>query len=98
MAQFDVYRVRGGLVLDCQSDLLSTLKPRLVVPLRRSGGEAPAPTQRLTPVFNVAGDRHVMVTPLVRGIDRRGIEQTVGSLAAHEYEIKATLDFLVSGF
>lgn len=42
MAQFDVYRVRGNvLVLDCQSDLLSSLTSRFVVPLR-----GPAPPSR----------------------------------------------------
>lgn len=39
-----------------------------------------------------------MMTPIARSIDRRDIEATVGSLTAHDYEIKAALDFLVSGF
>lgn len=99
MAQFDIYRVsEGSLVLDCQSDLLSILTSRFVVPLRLVGDKAPASTPRLTPIFDILGDRHVMVTPLARGLDRRDIKETIGSLAAHEYEIKAALDFLVSGF
>jgi toxin CcdB len=99
MAQFDVLRTRGGaLVLDCQSDLLELLETRFVVPLRREGVEAPRASQRLTPIFEIAGERYVMVTPLARGIDRQDIEGFVTSLATHEYEIKGALDFLVSGF
>ncbi len=98
MAQFDVYRVRGNvLVLDCQSDLLSSLTSRFVVPLRRSESEAPTPTRRLTPTFDIAGERYVMMTPIARSIDRRDIEATVASLAVREYEIKAAIDFLTGG-
>lgn len=39
-----------------------------------------------------------MLTPLVRGISRRDIEETIGSLRDHEYAIKIALDMLISGF
>ena len=98
MAQFDICQVRGGgLVLDCQSDLLSSLKTRRVVPLRHEGDEAPKPIRGLMPVFDVAGEPHVMVTPLARAIAVRDIDATIGSLVSREYEIKAALDLLISG-
>ncbi len=96
MAQFDVYRVRdGGLAVDCQADLLDDLPTRLLAPLRPEHGE---PIGRLTPSFVVAGERLTMLTPLVRGVARRDIEETVGSLRDHEYAIKIALDMLISGF
>lgn len=96
MAQFDVYHVRGNvLVLDCQSDLLDDLPTRFVVPLRSTDG---AVVPRLNPVFIIQGERLTMLTPLARGIDIRDIEGTVASLIDHEYEIKAALDMLVSGY
>ena len=96
MAQFDVYRVRGGVLgLDCQSDLFDQLPMRFVVPLRADERIA---MQRLTPILTINGERLVMLTPLGRGIDRRDIQATICNLADQEVEIKAALDVLISGF
>ncbi len=95
MAQFDVYRLRGGsLVLDCQSNLLDALPTRFVVPLR---GSHPAELKHLTPAFDVEDKRLVMLTPLARGINRREIESTVATLADHQDQIERALDVLISG-
>lgn len=50
MAQFDVYRNRlePGYLLDCQSDALSALTTRLVIPLLPPD-YAPLPSRRLNP-------------------------------------------------
>jgi len=96
MAQFDVYRVTGGaVVVDCQSDLLEDLPTRFVVPLRETDRVM---LKRLTPVFMIGGIEMTMMTPLARGIDVRDIEARVDTLIDHEYEIKAALDMLISGF
>ncbi len=96
MAQYDVLRVTGNvLVLDCQADVLSDLPTRFVVPLRADDRIA---MPRLTPVFDVQGQRLVMVTPLARSISRRDILERVQTLADQEYVIKAALDMLISGF
>lgn len=95
MPQFDVYRLRGGgLVLDCQSDLLDALPTRFVVPLRE---KHPADLKQLTPAFEVEGKRLIMLTPLARGIDRREIESTITTLASEQDQIKRALDVLVTG-
>ena len=39
MAQFDVYRVEGGLVVDVQTDLIGDFPSRLVIPLRQADEE-----------------------------------------------------------
>jgi len=97
MARFDVYRVTGdALVLDCQSDLLSHLRSRFVVPLR-FGSELALGIDRLTPRFEVAGAQMVMMSHLARAIDCRDILETVASLRAKEYEIKNALDLLIFG-
>ncbi len=96
MAQFDVYRVRGNvLVIDCQSDLLADLPTRFVVPLRPTDTVA---LKRLTPTFVIDGAALTMITPLARAIDVRDIEDTVTTLDAAQFEIKAALDMLISGF
>nr|WP_276589066.1 MULTISPECIES: CcdB family protein [unclassified Sphingomonas] len=96
VAQFDVCRVRGDvLVIDCQSDLLSGLATRLVVPLRTPDPAAP---DRLLPVFTIDGRRLAMVTPLARSIAVRDIEGIVANLTAEESRIKAALDMLISGY
>ena len=67
MAQFDVHRnldaatqQHSPYVLDVQSDLLSHLATRIVVPLMRPG-DLGARVPRLNPVFQVDGtnSRHV---------------------------------------
>jgi toxin CcdB len=96
LAQFDVYRVRGNvLVIDCQSDLLADLPTRFVVPLRSTDSVA---LQRLTPTFTIDGETLTMITPLARAIDVRDIEETVATLDAAQFEIKAALDMLISGY
>ena len=96
MAQFDVYRVRGDiLVVDCQANLLSDLPTRFVVPLRPVDPKAP---DRLVPIFDIEGKRLGMMTPLARSIAVRDIERVVANLTAEEFRIKAALDMLISGF
>ena len=96
MAQFDVYRIRGNvLAIDCQSDLLSDLQTRFVVPLRPTDAVI---VKRLTPSFTINGQALTMVTPLARAIDIRDIEAIVTTLEAAQSEIKAALDMLISGY
>ncbi|MGP7794881.1 CcdB family protein [Sphingomonas sp. CLY1604] len=96
MAQFDALRVTGDvIVLDCQSNFLVDLPTRFVVPLRRADR---VDLPRLTPTFLVDGQLLTMITPLARSISKRDILATVARLDEHEYEIKAALDLLVTGF
>ena len=96
MAQFDVYRVRGGgLVIDCQSDLLDNLPTRFVVPLR---AEDSSVMRRFNPILQVEGRDLAMVTQLAGAIAVRDIVGIVASAAPHEYDIKAALDMLISGY
>lgn len=74
MAQFDVYRnprgtSRARYLLDVQHNVLGGLKTRVVVPLLPLGQVKPM--TRLNPVFDVEGDKFVMSTPEIAGLQWR---------------------------
>jgi toxin CcdB len=97
MPQFDVHTSRDGssLLLDCQSDLLDHFDTRFVVPL--------VPTQtaqklsRLHPVFEIAGQQHMMATQLASAVDAEELGTRIASLADRRYEIMNAIDVLLTG-
>jgi toxin CcdB len=96
MAQFDVYRVRGGeLVVDCQSNLLSALPTRFVAPLRHTDAQ---PIDRLNPTFRINGRDYAMITQLAGAIDRLAIVEIIASVSEREFDVKGALDLLIVGF
>ncbi|WP_176593479.1 CcdB family protein [Sphingobium sp. EM0848] len=99
MAKFDVYRQKlGGChVFDCQADLLNDLNTRLVVPLLPIG-EAPKAAIRLNPIFDVEGERLVMVTQFAASVPVRELGEVVQSLSPKQDAISAALDMLIVGF
>lgn len=74
MAQFDVYRAAGSLLLDVQTDLLEDFQSRVMVPLLPPG-TAPIPHPRLNPAFVVDGQRYHMVTQFIGAIRSRDLGQ-----------------------
>jgi toxin CcdB len=86
---------RAPLLLDVQADLLADLATRILVPL------TPATTtdkpSRLTPIFELAEGRYVMLTPQLAGVPRRHIGAKIGSLADKRGDIIAALDMLFTG-
>lgn len=99
MAKFDVYRLPdgSGYVLDCQSDLLSGLNTRFVVPLMPVEA-APEPGARLNPIFEIEGEHHAMVTQYAASIPSADLRYPAMSLADQDLTIGRALDFLISGF
>lgn len=96
MAQFDVHRLGGGLVVDCQSDLLGHLNTRIVVPLIPRD-EAPVPARRFNPIFPIEGTDHVMDTQFASAVERRQLGEIVTSLTDRSFEIVDAFDLLLSG-
>lgn len=96
MAQFDVHEGANGLLLDCQSDLLSHFNSRLVVPLLPAD-RAPPPVTRLNPTFEVGGKAYVMVTHYAAAVEVRELGEVLASLADRHHEIMNALDFLLTG-
>ena len=105
MARFDVFRNSGShaddvpYLLDVQSELLSGLDTRVVIPLRRCDrfpvSQIP---QRLTPVFNIDGIVCMLETPKLAAVPQRLLKQSVCSLTGEQTAITDALDFLFQGF
>jgi toxin CcdB len=74
MSRLDVYRSPGKsgrfYVLDIQADLLAELTTRVVVPLIPVGAVRKIAAD-LNPVFEVEGQRHVMLTQAVATVPKR---------------------------
>ncbi len=99
MARFDVFENLGGAgyLLDVQSDLLSGLNTRVVVPLLPIS-TAPSPARRLNPILSIGGQELVMATQYMAAVPEQELRSGVGSLAAKHDEISAALDMLFLGF
>lgn len=99
MARFDVYaRSREQqLLLDVQADYLSGIDTRLIVPLRRPLAAA-ALGRRLNPVFDIAGEPHMMMTQLATAVRIRDLGRFVTSLQDEADAIRDALDMLLVGF
>ncbi len=104
MAQFGVHRNPNPqtkalmpYLLDVQSDLLSDLGTRVVVPL------CPAPAMRgkliktLMPVLKIDNKSYAMLTPQLAGIKSKRIGPAVANASAYRNEIIAALDLLLTG-
>ena len=104
MAQFDVYenpnpQARAWLpyIVDVQSNLLSNLRTRLVVPLSSQPDEGAQRPRRLSPVFVVAGERLALQPQLTAHLDARVLRKARASLVGHMGEIRDALDAVISG-
>lgn len=103
MAQFDVYRnlnirTRRAVpfLLDVQTDLLSPLVTRVVVPPVRAS-EMRKQATHLNPQFSIGGAKMVMSTAELAGVPTQALGERVQSLKSRRNEIIAALDFLLTG-
>lgn len=99
MAQYDVHPMRDGrgYLLDCQTDYLSSLDTRLMVPLFLAD-DFPTPAARLKPRFEVERAQVVMMTQYAAALERRVLMPSVASLASEHYAILNALDLLLNGY
>jgi toxin CcdB len=99
MVQFDVHRLRPDydLVVNCQSDLLDHLPRRFVVPLLPEEDSGLRSVGRLTPVFEINGERLVLATVLAGSAPVKELGSPIASLADERDRIIAALDMLISG-
>ncbi len=105
MSQFTVYRNKSSrskgripFLLDVQSDLLSELHTRVVIPLYSKTASGGKPMTRLAPELEVEGRKLVLITPQLAGVSVKDLGEPVASLAPHRAEIIAALDLLFTGF
>lgn len=96
MAQFDVFRLQGGmLVVDLQTDLIGIEASRIVAPLREAGRYATFPG--LTPRVEVEGRGWIVRVQELAAIPGAELRDRVTSLAADRDALKRALDILIDG-
>lgn len=98
MPRFDIHPAdEGTFLLDCQSDLLSDLNSRFVVPLppvSRIRGD----DRRLNPVFSIPGSEYVMQTHLAAAVSTKILSAPIASLIEHDYTIGGAIDMLTGSY
>ena len=102
--QFDVFenpspRMRDAYpyVVDVQSDLLSALATRMVVPLAVTTLAAKDLPRRLCPVITV-NEKSLMLVPFEAApLDKRLLKAEITSLRSRSHEIVAAMDAVLSG-
>lgn len=104
MKQFSVYanknpatKARLPYLLNVQSDLLSDLETRVVVPLQNGRTMKGKALTVLMPVFDIEGKPCVLLTPQLAGVSKKELGAEITNLSAQRNEIVAALDLLVAG-
>ena len=104
MAQFDVHRNTNAApakpipyLLDVQSDLLSTLTTRVVVPLARPDVMNKKSAQLLNPTLEIEGKRFVMLTTEMAGIPVKRLGDVIANVRARRVDIIRALDVVFAG-
>lgn len=99
MPKYDVFPNPSGdgLLLDVQTDLLSDLNTRVVVPLLPKS-RAPKPATRLNPVFDIKGEPVVMVTQFMAAVPVGILKSQICNLGDDFDQITTAIDMLMQGF
>lgn len=104
MAQFDAYENKNGetceifpFLLDVQSEVLSDLPTRVVVPLVLSTVLSKS-IPVLTPLLKIMDVEVRMATPQLVGVHTNVLGSRICSLKDQRSEIIAALDLLFTGF
>ena len=98
MARFDIYKNPGKLavsvpyVLDVQSDSVSGLPTRLVIPLRVRSSLAQDLPQDLCPIFTIEGQEHFLATAELGAIPVKLLKSKIGNVHDRALEISSALD------
>lgn len=96
MAQFDLFRLKGGqLVVDLQTDLIGIDASRIVAPLRDAGRYTAFPL--LTPLVDVGGTPWIVRVQELAAVPGAELTDHIGSLAEHRDALKRALDILIDG-
>ena len=102
--QFDVYdnpsprmRDQYPFVVDIQSNLLSSLATRMVVPLAVTSLAAKELPQRLCPVFTIRRKSLMLVPFEAAPLDKRLLKTEIASIRDRASDIIAAMDAVMSG-
>jgi len=104
MAQFDVYanpnagsRAAMPFVVDVQSDLISALPTRLVMPLSRVGAQQAKSPLNLCPPVTIEDEVLTLMPHLAAPLDKRLLRRPMQSIRHRAHDISAALDAVISG-
>lgn len=99
MGRFDIYSNPGRnkasipYLIDVQSNVISGLSTRVVVPLRSLAGFSSVILPRdLFPIITVAGTDYFLDTPQLGAIPSLELKAKVGSAQAYQFDIQTALD------
>ncbi len=96
MAQFDVFRLKSGiLVVDLQTDLIGINASRIVAPLRDAGRYVAFPG--LTPRVEIEGQAWIVRVQELAAVPGTELREPLTSLAAYRDALKRALDILIDG-
>lgn len=96
MAQFDVYRLKSGmLVVDLQTDLIGIKASRIVAPLREAERYAAFPG--LTPAVEVGCALWIVRVQELAAVQSAALRDLITNLAAKRDALKRALDILIDG-
>jgi toxin CcdB len=105
MAQFTVYRNKNPkskadipYFVDVQSDLLSELGTRVVIPLYLKKSLPIKPMTKLTPELQIEGKNFILMTPQMAGISIKDIGDEVCEITKNRNDIISSIDLLITGF
>lgn len=97
MAQFDVFRLKNGmLVVDLQTDLIGMDASRMVAPLREAGRYAAFPG--LTPMVEIDGTVWIVRVQEMAALPGAELRDIVTNLSAQRDVLKRAVDILFDGF
>lgn len=99
MPKYDVFPNPSGdgFLMDIQTDLLSDLNTRVVVPLLPRS-RAPKPATRLNPTFEINGEQFIMVTQFLAAVPVGILKSQVGNLREEFDKVTTAVDMLMQGF
>lgn len=99
MPRFSVFKNNEsrGYLLDVQSDILSGLNTRAVVPLMPVD-DSPKPAAYLNPIFEINDEPYVMLTQFIAAIPQSELNKPVTNFTEFHSEIVTALDMLFTGF
>ncbi|MEI6388776.1 MAG: CcdB family protein [Spirochaetota bacterium] len=105
MAQFRIHantnsdtKAEFPFLLDVQSDLLSDLETRMVIPLASHSNPKYKSISQLTPLIEVKGKKYLALTPLMAGISKRVLGPEAADASKLRHDLIGAVDLLITGF
>ena len=105
MVQYCVYKNKNTqskkiypYLLDVQSELLSNLDTRLVIPLALKGTFGNQPIKNLNPQLVINQKEYIILTQQMAAIPVRFLGEEVCDCDRERNEILSAIDFLITGF